>query len=1171
MASVPYSFNYSNTTAVERQPVNSVDVWQDIAAIPANPATASGIVVSVSGALFTSISGNVYRYACPQFSTMVPGNYWGGAYQPTLKDSSGVNIPYNPTVWVADSTLKVIEFQSAAPKSLGYNPPFYLNYWQYTASGGIGPGGQIAATPSGNSLLATNVSSPQTLVSLLAGNNVSMELTNVTGGQLLTVDANLSSLGAPTVSGKSLIQLVPSATSAYGSPQESKLVSIAAGYGMNITSSIDAVTGGAYLTFNSAGISGETIVFVNDGAGTPNSAGVYESTTGFTTYLRSIVGGAGIGVSQGSSLIEIDNTTTGQSIGGGIPVYASSASGVLIFDTLAVGPSNNLTIGAAAGLITVDTATNQSIAGTLRVAGRSYLDGTAVGSLTISGAAIAPTAAAGDNSTTIATTAFVANSISGYLGPTHGQNINPSGVPVYVSTVLDTLNFNTLLAGPSNNLTISAASGLVTLDLVQNPVIAGKLGVVGATSLGSLSVSGASVMSGAVQAASMTVIGSEIVGGPFSAVGAASLGSLSVSGTSVMSGAVQAASMTVIGSEIVGGPFSAVGAASLGSLTVSGASVMSGAVQAASMTVIGSEIVGGPFSAIGAASLGSLSVSGASVLAGAVQAASMTVIGSEIVGGPFSAIGAASLGSLSVSGTSVLSGAVQAASMTVLGNEIVNGTLTVSGASTLAGLTAGASQVASLTVTGASNVPTATAGDSSNTIASTAFVANSISGFTGSGQGHNINPSGVPVYVNTSSGALNFNTLLAGPSNNLSITASGGLVTIDLVQNPVISQLSVIGASSLGSLSVSGASTLAGVTAGAVQVTGMANSGNSSVGGTLSVSGQATLAGVSAGAVQVTSLANSGNSSVGGTLSVSGASTLAGVSAGAVQVTGMANSGNSSVGGTLTVSGDTTFYGQATGLTVPLADISTHLATTQYVSNYVAATISGSSISGGIIVGNTTFADNVLFLKNITVSGSSSLQGVSIGGALTANGSAGTAGQVLTASGSGAPYWGTALVGSTNSAYATTALGYNASAGSGIYNTAIGFGATVPSGTNHGIYLGTSTETIAIQGGLNLHVVNVPSQLAFPLYLGQGGSTIAQVYFISSAGAAHLPSASLFVGASVAFRAANGTTLSGFTLTADDNANLIYQLSGTASQNYIPGSVQLCSFVSDGSNWYQMQ
>ena len=1018
MASVPYSFNYSNTTAVERQPVNSVDVWQDIAAIPANPATASGIVVSVSGALFTSISGNVYRYACPQFSTMVPGNYWGGAYQPTLKDSSGVNIPYNPTVWVADSTLKVIEFQSAAPKSLGYNPPFYLNYWQYTASGGIGPGGQIAATPSGNSLLATNVSSPQTLVSLLAGNNVSMELTNVTGGQLLTVDANLSSLGAPTVSGKSLIQLVPSATSAYGSPQESKLVSIAAGYGMNITSSIDAATGGAYLTFNSAGISGETIVFVNDGAGTPNSAGVYESTTGFTTYLRSIVGGAGIGVSQGASLIEIDNTTTGQSIGGGIPVYASSASGVLTFDTLAVGPSNNLTIGAAAGLITVDTATNQSIAGTLRVAGRSYLDGTAVGSLTISGAAIAPTAAAGDNSTTIATTAFVANSISGYLGPTHGQNINPSGVPVYVSTVLDTLNFNTLLAGPSNNLTISAASGLVTLDLVQNPVIAGKLGVVGATSLGSLSVSGASVMSGAV------------------------------------------------------------------------------------------------------------------------QAASMTVIGSEIVGGPFSAIGAASLGSLSVSGASVLSGAVQAASMTVLGNEIVNGTLTVSGASTLAGLTAGASQVASLTVTGASNVPTATAGDSSNTIASTAFVANSISGFTGSGQGHNINPSGVPVYVNTSSGALNFNTLLAGPSNNLSITASGGLVTIDLVQNPVISQLSVIGASSLGSLSVSG---------------------------------QATLAGVSAGAVQVTSLANSGNSSVGGTLSVSGASTLAGVSAGAVQVTSLANSGNSSVGGTLTVSGDTTFYGQATGLTVPLADISTHLATTQYVSNYVAATISGSSISGGIIVGNTTFADNVLFLKNITVSGSSSLQGVSIGGALTVNGSAGTAGQVLTASGSGAPYWGTAVVGSTNSAYATTALGYNASAGSGIYNTAIGFGATVPSGINHGIYLGTSTETLAIQGGLNLRIVNVPSQQAFPLYPGQGGSTIPQVYFISTAGAAHLPPAVGYIGATVAFRAANGTNLTGFSVITDDSSYKIYQLSGTVSQLYIPGAVQLCSFVSDGSNWYQMQ
>jgi len=80
-----------------------------------------------------------------------------------LQDSVGRTVAYNPTVWVADSTLKLIEFQ-APPR--GFSAPFTLTYWQYR---GAGAGSAIAATPGGYGLLATNVAQPQTLVSLTPG------------------------------------------------------------------------------------------------------------------------------------------------------------------------------------------------------------------------------------------------------------------------------------------------------------------------------------------------------------------------------------------------------------------------------------------------------------------------------------------------------------------------------------------------------------------------------------------------------------------------------------------------------------------------------------------------------------------------------------------------------------------------------------------------------------------------------------------------------------------------------------------------------------------------------------------------------------------------------------------------------------------------------------------
>ncbi|NBQ44257.1 MAG: hypothetical protein EBU23_17810, partial [Mycobacteriaceae bacterium] len=105
MASVQYAFGYSNTTAVERQPIPAAAVWQDIDQIPpVAPLSASGVVAPAMG-LFTSESDPrfPYRYTCSSFANMVPANYWFNAYTPTLRDARSQVVAYDSATWVADS------------------------------------------------------------------------------------------------------------------------------------------------------------------------------------------------------------------------------------------------------------------------------------------------------------------------------------------------------------------------------------------------------------------------------------------------------------------------------------------------------------------------------------------------------------------------------------------------------------------------------------------------------------------------------------------------------------------------------------------------------------------------------------------------------------------------------------------------------------------------------------------------------------------------------------------------------------------------------------------------------------------------------------------------------------------------------------------------------------
>ena len=187
MAAVPYTFGYSNITAVERQPVFSKDIWLNAGLL--GQVTPCGTYVNAATAATAgapTVVGQYYQYTCSQLSLMVPGNFGNGtSFKPTLTDGSGKIIPYNNSLWVADSDLQVIQF-NGNPQKLGYNPQFTLQYYQYAGNTGTNAIGQSAG---GYPLLATNIASPQTLVAVQGTTNVVItQNTTGTTQQVLSYD-----------------------------------------------------------------------------------------------------------------------------------------------------------------------------------------------------------------------------------------------------------------------------------------------------------------------------------------------------------------------------------------------------------------------------------------------------------------------------------------------------------------------------------------------------------------------------------------------------------------------------------------------------------------------------------------------------------------------------------------------------------------------------------------------------------------------------------------------------------------------------------------------------------------------------------------------------------------------------------------------------------------------
>lgn len=204
-----HSFNNPLNEVSERSPLDQREVWIDRSSIPLSPpapaafpgGAISGPVRGISGVLLTSLNGSSRRFkyqgaGTQQFTNIVPASYSNNAYTPTLRDSKGVLVPYNPSVWVADGLLSIVEFRAQTPVELGYLPPFTIDYWQYI--------GTLPSSSSNSNISNQIINSTDSII--LNGNNNTItnstscigggESNQIAGNNSTIIGGNNNSIGA---------------------------------------------------------------------------------------------------------------------------------------------------------------------------------------------------------------------------------------------------------------------------------------------------------------------------------------------------------------------------------------------------------------------------------------------------------------------------------------------------------------------------------------------------------------------------------------------------------------------------------------------------------------------------------------------------------------------------------------------------------------------------------------------------------------------------------------------------------------------------------------------------------------------------------------------------------------------------------------------------------------
>jgi len=688
--------------------------------------------------------------------------------------------------------------------------------------------------------------------------------------------------------------------------------------------SLDGQTGAVSLTGGTGiGVSGATLTNTDPGTAQNIFKNIIIGTStivaGTNNDTLTLASGAGIALSTSGNTITVTNTTAGtvqywQSTAGILAPLAitndiavggiSTASAKALFSgsTGNITTQGLLTVAGATNLASLTTSGNISDSGTLGVTGATTFSG----SVTANGNVVLGST----NANTIIPNGVLAASL---LPQSSSINLGSAGSPygtVYATSFLTsgngTAGFWQLAAGAlspaniTNDLIIgsSATSGakFQTSGTTGNTMVGGTLGVIGNTTLSTLSASGAITDGGALSVTGgSTLTGNTSIGGTLGVTGTTALSSLTtsgnitnsgnqtISGTLGVTGNTTVSNISASGNGTIGGTFSVTGLTSLAGLATSG-----NIADGGTLAVTGNTTVGGTLGVTGLTSLTGLTTSGNIIDSGNLSVTgTSTLTGNSTVGGTFGVTGNTTLSTLTTSSTITANGnETIAGTLGVTGNTTLS-TVSVSGLSSLAGVTTSGNITDSgnLSVTGTSTLSgNSTVGGTFGVIGNTTLTGGLVANGNvtlGVDNTKTITPNGLFVtslIPSTSSVNLGSLTNPYGSLyvNNIFPTPGGGQNGYLQLSNGILSPSYITNDLAIGGVSTASAK---------FQVSG--TTGNTTVGGTFAVTGASTL---------------TGNTTVGGTLGVTGSTSLA----------GLTTSGNIADSGALSVTSTTSLTGTLT-------------------------------------------------------------------------------------------------------------------------------------------------------------------------------------------------------------------------------------------------------------------
>jgi len=471
-----YHYDKSNTSVEERRPLYPEEVWLELAAVPevppaqsAYPGTAAPPVSGISGVTLTPVSGSPWLFTAltsGQFVNMVPANYSGGAYAPTLRDARNTVVPYDPAVWVADGVRQVVEFKTASPNSLGYTLPLSISYWQYTGTFPSSGGGGGGVSTIGNVGTAGGDVWASTVAGVASLRRITSDPTSGNAGIVVTTVGSNVRVGN-TLDGSNVGSTAPGTAQLYINKVSDRINfrSLLPGTGITLTQVGNNVT----IDATASGITSIDSV----GSGAP----VYYGPMGTTALFRRIASAitpndGGINVSNDDTTMIIANTLTGNSLLGGTAVYVDKTTNNLNFRSLVAGA--NVTITNDASTITIAAAGSS---GGITGVDTASLTGVPVYDSTVSDVAYIRTLLA-DTALDMGGIEFAAASGIITVSNTLVGNSLLGGTAVYVDKTTNNLNFRSLVEGANIGITNDANTiTIAAVDVITSVITASNTGM----------------------------------------------------------------------------------------------------------------------------------------------------------------------------------------------------------------------------------------------------------------------------------------------------------------------------------------------------------------------------------------------------------------------------------------------------------------------------------------------------------------------------------------------------------------------------------------------------------------------------------------------------------------------------------------------------------------------